>query len=436
MIRNNTAETPAEYRGPADADALREFLDNPENLSVFDDPQSTRDFMTGYAAAAHADDAAEFTAAERSSIVEEIKNSLGVKRLPMGDGTGHNAEAAGADLDGKFKNMADFWHAIAPSVRLSAPGDTRLKVLNESSGDQGSFLVPEEFRANLMVTALEASIVRSRATVIPMPSGNTKIPFLRDTTHASSVYGGVIAYWTEESGSITASEPTFAQVALVARKLAAYTSVTNELLADNAVGLAALLGRIFPEAIAWFEDDAFINGNGAGQPLGMLNAPALISVAKETGQAADTIVWENLINMYSRMLPASIPRGVWVANINTFPQLAVMSLSVGTGGSIVWLPQGIDGPPASILGRPLIFTEKSPTVGDANDISFLDPSQYLIGDTQSVTAAASEHVRFQNDETVYRFTERVDGRPWLDSAMTPANGSTTLSAFVGLAARA
>jgi HK97 family phage major capsid protein len=427
---------------PDSAENLKDFMDSDENLSVFDAKDSAAAFMNAYAAEAvknHAvnDDIRDNVAEQRIDILKDIREALGVKRLPMTpqDGT-HNPDAIGADLDGKFKTAGEFWKAIAPSTRMaSGKNDPRLKVLNEAQADQGGFLVPEEFRVELMQIALEQAVIRPRATVIPMPSGNTKIPALTSSSNASSVFGGVVAYWTEESGSITASQPEFEQISMVAKKLAAYTSVTNELLADNALGLAALLNRIFPEAIAWYEDDAFINGSGSGAPLGILNSPALVSVAKETGQTATTIVWENLINMFSRMLPQSAGRGIWVANVNTFPQLAVMSLSVGTGGSVVWLPNGVDGPPASILGRPLIFTEKSPTLGAANDIAFIDPAHYLIGDTQAVTAAASEHVRFQNDETVYRFTERVDGRPWLSSAITPKVGST-LSPYVGLAARA
>ena len=66
----------------------------------------------------------------------------------------------------------------------------------------------------------------------------------------------------------------------------------------------------------------------------------------------------------------------------------------------------------------------------------MDLSYYVVADRQAVTMAASEHVRFTNDEMVWRFVERIDGRPWIDSALTPRNGSNTLSPFVNLAARA
>jgi HK97 family phage major capsid protein len=146
--------------------------------------------------------------------------------------------------------------------------------------------------------------------------------------------------------------------------------------------------------------------------------------------------------MYARMLPTSLNKAVWIASIDTFPQLATMALSVGTGGGPVWIGNfaggngGMDTPPVSILGRPVIFTEKTPALGTTGDIDFVDPSYYLIGDRQQMQSMVSEHYLFANDKTAYRVIERLDGRPWLQSAITPHNNSSsTLTAFVQLASR-
>ena len=120
----------------------------------------------------------------------------------------------------------------------------------------------------------------------------------------------------------------------------------------------------------------------------MLNGSAAIEVTKESGQVADTIVWENIVKMYSRMLPARWAARSGSPRINSFPELATMALSVGTGGSAVWLNNGVEGPPMTILGRPVIFTEKAPVVGDAGDITFVDFGYYLIGDRQVMQASA------------------------------------------------
>jgi HK97 family phage major capsid protein len=140
--------------------------------------------------------------------------------------------------------------------------------------------------------------------------------------------------------------------------------------------------------------------------------------------------------MFARMLPGSLNRAVWVVPPDSFPQLATMSLSVGTGGSAIWLNNGVSGPPATILGRPVIISEKVPKVGDAKDISFVDFGFYLLGDRQVMSAMSSPHYKFGEDETAYRIIERCDGRPWLNSAITPKNGGDTLSPIVTLAERA
>ena len=97
---------------------------------------------------------------------------------------------------------------------------------------------------------------------------------------------------------------------------------------------------------------------------------------------------------------------------------------------------GSDAPPVSILGRPVYFTEKVPTLGTTGDIIFADLNYYLIGDRQIMQAMSSEHYQFQNDKTAFRVIERLDGRPWLQSAITPhSNSSNTLSPFVQIATR-
>lgn len=313
--------------------------------------------------------------------------------------------------------------------------DSRLKANNEETGSAGGFLVPDAFVANLLMVALEQAIIRPRAMIVPMAGEHVKIPAVQDTSHATNVYGGVQAYWTAESGAATESNAVFRQIGLTAKKLMGYTTVTNELLADSAIALEAILTRMFGDALAYFEDDAFIDGSGAGMPLGLLNSPALISVAKETGQAATTIVVENLDKMYSRMLPSSLNRAVWLAHPDTQPQLFALARSVGTGGSAVMVTNIANAPATSIYGRPVIITEKCKTLGTLGDIYFVDLSYYVIGDRQGMTMAASPHVRFTNGETVYLFTERVDGQPWINSAITPREGSNTLSPMVALAAR-
>jgi len=354
----------------------------------------------------------------------------------------HNRHALGAKLDGVFDGTGDLLQALwgernGARAHVERMGELR-NAYSSTVPSEGGFLVPEEFRAELLRVALESAIVRPRSRVIPMGTPRIKFPAIDSTSNASSVYGGIIGYWSEEGATLTASSAKFSSITLDAQKLTGYAEVPNELLADSAVSVSAFIDQTFPEALSWFEDVAFLRGTGVGEPLGILNAgnTCAVSVTKETGQAADTIVWENLVKAFSRMLPQSLSRAVWLAHIDTFPELATMALSVGTGGGPIWLKDGDSAAPMTILGRPVIFTEKAETLGDAGDISLIDFGYYLIGDRQQLSAQTSEHFKFSTDTTAYRIIQRVDGRPWLKSAITPNKGSNTLSPVVKIAARA
>lgn len=372
-------------------------------------------------------------ALKRGGVEAVVKNAKDVSL--------YNPKALGASLkasdhDGLSGFLSDIWHNTYQSEAIAAKR-TALKNAAASSGEpsSGGFLVPEAFRADLLQLSLERGVVRPRARIVPMETSRVLYPMLDDTSHATNVFGGVQAYWTPESGTMTDVAATFGRIALEAWKLTAFANVPNELITDSAVSFEAFIRSTFPEALAWFEDDAFTRGNGAGMPLGYLNAEATVTVAAEAGQATNTIVWENIVKMYSRMLPQSLGSAVWVVSPDTFPELATMALSVGTGGGPVWLNNGVGGPPATILGRPVVISEKVQPLGTQGDINFVDFNYYLIGDRQAMTVESSPHYRFQNGETSYKFVTRVDGRPWLKSAITPRNSGPTLSPFVRLATR-
>ncbi len=384
--------------------------------------------------------------AQRVPHASEVMHDSGAKVNALSRyAGGHNPLAAGAGLDDKFagdEGTREFlqatWHRnVTSGEHATARGKIRevMNAFGSNIPSDGGFLVPERLRAELLRVSLETSFVRPRARVIPMDTKTVAFPTVDSTSNASSVYGGVVGYWTEEGGTLTASQARFGQVKLEAWKLTAYAAVPNELFQDALISLQAFIGETFPEALGWFEDIAFINGSGAGQPLGFMRADAAVSVAKESGQPAASIAWENVVKMYSRMLPSSLSRAVWLVNSDTFPELATMALSVGTGGSAIWLNNGQEGPPARILGRPVYLTEKVPTLGTQGDINFVDLGYYLVGDRQQIQTATSEHIQFDQDKTAMRFIERVDGRPWLQAAITPNQGSNTLSPFIKLDTR-
>lgn len=332
------------------------------------------------------------------------------------------------------RGLAGYAKAVYLREHNMGLDDAIVKALGESSGATGGFFVPIEFKPELLRLVIEGQVVRPRATIIPMTTDTAWIPRIRDTSHVGSIHGGVAGTWTKENTTLTQNEPRAGQVQLIPKKFSDYILVANELIQDSAIAIPALLGVVLREGLGFFEDISAISGNGSGQMLGYQSSPALISVTRNT---TSHIKYADLTAMYSRMFPASVNRGVWVCSPACFPDLANLSVPVGTGGSAVWITNyttAVGAPPATIFGRPLIISEKVPTLGTANDITFCDFSYYLIGDRMTMALTTSEHVAFAADQTAFRIIERLDGQPWIDSALTPNNGGATLSAFVGLAA--
>ena len=357
--------------------------------------------------------------------------------------TVYNRKAPGAKYDDYFGNTTDFLYSISAHAHrdesLSRKLGTLKNDLSSVKPSDGGFLIPEILRAELLRTSLENAIVRSRARIIPMDSLTVPFPTVDATSNVSSVFGGVVGYWSEEGATLTESQPRFGRVELKAQKLTLYTEVPNELIRDAQPSLEAFISGIFPEAIAWFEDVAFFVGSGVGEPLGFLNAPARIQVTRDSG--SPSIEWIDVVNMYCRMLPQSLSRAVWIVSPDALPNLFTMTFDTGSGSGTSPVMMGGPGfgnggtqaPPMTMLGLPIIVSEKARALGTAGDLNLVDFGFYLIGDRQAMSARQSEEFRFQNDITAFRVTERLDGRPWLASAISPQNGSSsTLSPFVQL----
>ena len=313
--------------------------------------------------------------------------------------------------------------------------------MNEGDMSQGGYLVPVEFREQLLQTALEASIVKSRATKIPMQTNRIVIPAVVDNDHSTNYFGGIIPDRTAEHGTKTATKPQFDQVALTLHKLTGMVYVTDELLEDSPISIPPLLDALFGGAIAFEEDDAYLQGTGTNMALGAFNAgnPSLITQAIEAAQPANTVLWQNIIKMWSRLNPPSMKNAVWVANVECFPQLASMAMAVGAGGVPVWMPgDGVAGAPfGTLMGRPLFLSEKMQALSTAGDIGLADFTQYLVASKSGggLQTATSMHYHFNLDEQTFRFVLRYDGQPWWLSDLTPKRGTNTLSPFVILAAR-
>jgi HK97 family phage major capsid protein len=315
--------------------------------------------------------------------------------------------------------------------------------MSERIPAEGGFLVPEVLRSEILMLALETAIVRPRARVIPMDSLRVPLPLVDDTTHATNVYGGVAAYWTAEGATLAASAPTWGRFELEARKLTAYTTIPNELLQDSITSLDTWFNIFFPRAMAWFEDVAFISGSGVGEPQGFLNSPCAVKITPSGG--ANTVSFTDIAAMFCRMWPPSLRNAVWLCSPDTLSQLLILSLSSDVAPPLLLQDYQALGAPAGgngdgvnyrLMGRPLLVSEKMPSYTSGNSttagaLTLVDLDQYLLGDRQAMQIATSEEYLFASDLVAYRVIERLDGRIWQQSAVTPQNGSTqTLSPVV------
>lgn len=350
----------------------------------------------------------------------------------------------------KKDRFSSFGEQLAAVMQAALPGghvDPRLlnvraaTGLNETVPSEGGFLVQQDFSSTLLQEVFQTGILASKCKRVTI-SGNAnsiKINGIDETSRASTRYGGIVGYWEEEAAEKTASKPKFRRIELSLKKLIGLCYATDELLND-ATALESVIRTGFVSEFGFLLDDAIINGTGAGQPLGILNSGCLVSVGKETGQTAATVVAENVIKMYSRIFASSRPSAVWLINQNIEPQLFTMSLAVGTGGVPIYMPAGgLSGQPyGTLFGRPVIAIEQAATLGTQGDIILADlQNGYILAEKGGIESAMSIHVAFLTDQSVFRFVLRVDGQTVRASALTPYKGgaSYTQSHFVALDSR-
>lgn len=382
-------------------------------------------------------EAAQANLTAREAIEAEAKANATAQLAARGGATAHdNAE------DKPWRSFGEFLTGVigAEHAKLSGkPIDPRLHQLaagnNETVGSEGGFLVGTDVAPGFIERVFNVGVLSSKADSITISSGanGTKINGVDETSRANgSRYGGIRAYWGGEAQELTASTPKFRQVELQLRKLHALCYLTEEQMQDS-TQVQSHIQRNAPNEIAFALDEAIWNGNGAGIPIGILPSAAKISVAKESGQAAATIVAANITKMVSRMTPGSFTRAEWFMNMECWAQLPLITV----GQQPVFIPPGVFSvaPFGTLMGRPINVIEHASALGTQGDIALIDMGEYALARKGSVNMQTSMHVRFLFDETAFRFTMRVDGKPKWTAPLTPYKGSTQ-SPFVFLDTRA
>lgn len=349
---------------------------------------------------------------------------------------GGYAEVTEDETDRSLKanpfTAAEFFQAVKMAEMYPGQEERRLLPfkatgLNEATPSQGGYLLPPQIAAGIHQNMWSVGSVLSRFNPIRVTGNSLTINAVDETSRADgSRMGGVRGYWLAEAAQKTASKPKFRQIELKLKKVAALCYATDELLAD-ASALESWIGNEVPNELRFNVEAAIINGDGVGKPLGILQSGSLISATRTDALEIDAY---DIGRMWARRLPGYNDY-VWFVNPAVYPQLLNMTI----GDMPVYAPSvRPDVPFGTLLGRPVIENEYCPNLGTAGDILLASPSAYALITKGGIEAASSIHIKFDYDETAFRFVYRVDGQPYYNAAITAYDAVNTVSPFVALAA--
>lgn len=355
-----------------------------------------------------------------------------------------------------FRDQRDFLNGVVNLYKnRGRDADPRIQRLvmdavgsdefTRASWETQGLLIPRGFISSVMQLEPEADRFTSLMTRIPMAAGGVDIPCRVDKDHRQSVTGGFKVYRGKETAAPELTKTTMEMISLKAHELNGAAAVTNQLMADSPISIASLIDSGLRQEARSYRMDEFLNGNGLGRPLGVLNSnnAALLTVLREVGQdASDIVNGMNILKMRQRVY--GYGSAVWICSQDLYPTIFTLVIESPNNAGITKLFYPSTGPelPDTLLGRPVIWTEYMNGIdtGDGSTISewkdnFLacvNPSQVLYGERGTGELTRSIHVRFLEREEVFLFTSYDDARPWWKSTFQPKNGGLTLSPFVVL----
>lgn len=352
-----------------------------------------------------------------------------------------------ADKTGGFKSAGEYFAAVFSASRSSSTGaavDKRLTIStaapgtfgSESNGTDGGFSVPPQYATDIFTLSMSDTALLPLTDEVNVDGNGMAFPKDETTPWGTT---GIRAYWQGEGTAAALSKPVLGLNQLRLKKLMALVPVSDELLADSAA-LSTYLPKKIGASIQWKTNEAILFGPGGAMPSGALNSGAAIVVTKDNAQAANTLSALNLANMIARLPEGSFPNSVWIINNDVLPALFTLTL----GNYPIYIPCGMGGgaggfqgnPYGTLLGRPIMVSQHAKSFSAAGDVNLVDLTYYqTITKAAGVEMATSMHLYFDAGATAFRATFRMDGLSKLSAAISPANGSNTLSPFVQLGAR-
>jgi len=277
-------------------------------------------------------------------------------------------------------------------------------ILSEGIDENGGYLVPEEYDSRLIDVLNEENIFRGLAKTITT-SGQHKIN-IAGTKPAAA--------WIDEGGELTFSDATFSQINLDAHKLHVAVKVTEELLYDNAFNLESYIIEQFGKALANAEEDAFLNGDGKGKPLGIFAEDGGGQIGVTTTSATD-ITSDNIIDLVYSLKRPYRKNAKFIMNDQT---IALIRKLKDENGQYLWQPSNQAGEPGKLFGYDVLTSPFVPTVAEgAPVIAFGDFSYYNIGDRGTRSFAELRELYAGNGMVGFLAKERVDGKLVLPEAV-------------------
>lgn len=374
--------------------------------------------LTGIATAEAAGDAVTPAAARRQGVT-----------VPQGPHAARDFSSMGEFMAAVRFNPNDQRLNFVENVGAAEDGSelsAELRMDQHQTG--GGFLVPTQFRQEILRVDPQEALVRPRANVIPAgspPDAALTIPALDQTGAApGNIFGGVQVQWIGEGGNKPETDVTLKSITLEPKEVAGTIVVTDKMLRNWAASSAFIEG-LLRGAVTQAEDYAFLRGDGVGKPLGAINSGAMFYVNRA---GAGQVTYLDLVNMVSHLLMRGGTSPVWSMPQGALPQIATLR---DPEGRYIWKPDARDGFAGTLLGYPVRWNNRSPALGSKGDITLVDWSQYLIKDGSGPFVAASEHVLFRQNKTVIKIFWNVDGKPWLTAPIVEENG-WSVSPFVGL----
>ena len=311
---------------------------------------------------------------------------------------GNNNQPDVANDNGNVETKAFFNVLRKGEARIE---DVERKALVVADDAQAGYLAPESFASELIKLLKEFSPIRQYARVTSIGAKSVKYP---------RRVGSPTAYWVDETGDRTASEPSYEQIGIMPHELATYTDVSNQLLEDNAFNLEGELSTEFAEAFATTEALAFLKGSGNAnnQPTGLLTNA---NIAEMTTGVADNFPAANpadvIITMFHKLPTAHAQRGVWMMNRNT---LATIRKWKDADGNYLVVNPFSAGMATTMLGRPIVeCLDMDDIAADATPIVFGDLQGYRIVDRIALSVLRDPYSLATKGQVRFLARKRVGG---------------------------